>query len=391
MRRMKRILVITQMYPSGSTGTSVKTLHTLELLAEKGVHIDVVCPHYSKMVKVSIKNPRIHVYPFEKQTISKLSFPYLWRAWRLLFSWKPFRVVKLYDHHIRSKINTLMETRSYNYIFFDGFSTLQYASSYDTKNIYVDDEDIVDLLWKRSSSPGNIFLRLFFFVEWIKCQLYERLFFPRMARVWAISPNTKARLGRISRARVSIMPTIVGERRRVFNTTSSHIVFSGLLSWQENVVGLRWFLANCWMQIHQQFPHTKLYITGQMADEALATYTALFPNVVLTGFVKDLSSIYKQCAVAIAPIFINAGIKVKILTYLGFGLPVVANKEATWGMKSTRGIEVANKKDFANAIAQLLKQPKKRIRLSQQGRQNILAHHSKKTLFHFFATEGILS
>jgi polysaccharide biosynthesis protein PslH len=386
----KRILVITQMYPSGSTGTSVKTLRTLILLAKAGFTIDVVCPHYSKMIKVNMQTPRVRVYPFEKQTISKLSLSYLTRVWRIVLSWKPFRVAKLYDKKIEAKINQLYRKHDYNYIFFDGFSTVQYARSYDLRHVYIDDEDIVTLLWKRCLTTRNPLLKGFFFTEWIKCLWYERIFFPRMSRIWAISPNSLKRLRQITSAQSRLMPTIVQKQEHVFQPRAKHIVFSGLLSWQENVTGIVWFLQNCWPGIHKTFPTTKLYITGQLPDNAVISAAKNAPNVVLTGFVKDLKDIYKTSALAIAPIFINAGIKVKILTYLSYGLPVVANKEATWGMHSVAGVDLATKHTFTKRVLALLNNKTRRKMLSTQGHLNSKKHHSDEALQAFFAKEGIV-
>lgn len=386
----KRILLITQMYPSGSTGTSVKTLHTMRFLVKHGYTIDVCCPHYHKMIKIPLTIPRVRIFTFERQTISKLSFSYFFRAWKLLFFWKPFRVIKLYDGSLKNKISSLCHRHQYTQIFFDGFSTLQYAIAYDEKYIYIDDEDITDLMWRRWHDTPQHVLRIFYFIEWIKCLLYERVFIPRMSEIWAISPNSKLRLSRLTDKKVLLMPTIVPKQRNIFRTSSKHIVFSGLLSWQENVVGLRWFLRHCWPAIHDAAPQTKLYITGQMAQESLIKYVNSFPNTALLGFVPDLARIYQNCAIAIAPIFTNAGIKVKILTYLSFGLPVIANKEATWGMPSSDGIYISEKNQFTQNILGMLHNEPLRKRLSRDAQKNVQLHHSEKTLKSYFVKANIL-
>jgi len=385
-----RILIVTQMYPSGSTGTSVKTLYTIRFLAKEGFIIDICCPHYHKMVKIPLTISGVTIYPFEKQTTGKFSFAYLLRAWKSLFSWKPFRAAKLYDRVIDTTIQALRTQHRYDYIFFDGFSTIQYTKMLDESHIYIDDEDITDLMWQRTLTTPNYLLRIFYAIEWMKCLLYERIFFRRVKEIWAISPNTKKRLQTLSNAKTSLMPTIVPSHQNVFHNQSKHIIFSGLLSWQENVVGLKWFLANCWDTIHASLPDTHLYITGQMADQDFAQYIKMFPHVTLLGFIPNLTSVYNRCALAIAPIFTNAGIKVKILTYLSFGLPVVANAEATWGMTSTDGIILSEKNQFTDSIIHLLADQNLRTSLSKKGKNNMTLHHSEKSLRTFFTQRGIL-
>jgi glycosyltransferase involved in cell wall biosynthesis len=187
------------------------------------------------------------------------------------------------------------------------------------------------------------------------------------------------------------MPTIIPTQRSAFAIKSRHIVFSGLLSWQENVIGLQWFLTTCWPTINAACPKTTLYITGQMADPKLVKLAATCPNVVLMGFVPELRRIYRQCALAIAPIFINAGIKVKIITYLSFGLPVVANAEAVWGLIDTRGVVVTDKNHFTQSVIRVLQNVPLRKKLSSEGKKNVELHHSEKALRAFFVRAGVIS
>ncbi len=390
-KERKRILVITQMYPSGSTGTSVKTRSTLEYLAQKGYSFDVCCIHYAKMVKIDITNPHVRVFTVEKETTSKPSLAYLQKAWKLLFSVLPFRVIKLYDQKLKERIQVLQDSHQYAYIFYDGFSTLQYAQSFANNHIYIDDEDITDLVKKRFLTSSNILLKLFFLTEWFKCLIYERRLLKRMRQIWAISDYTKKRLERVSKVKTIRMPTIVPWKDSVFRSTSQHIVFSGLLSWMENVEGLRWFLVHCWYPIYQKFPQTKLIVTGQMIDKKFLTFITSFSNVHHVGFVDDLSSLYKTCALAISPIFINAGIKVKMLTYLSYGLPVISSIESTDGLSSNGGVVVTTKKHFAKKVIALLGDIKRRKSLSLAGRRNIKNYHSAAVLHQFFCKTGVLN
>jgi hypothetical protein len=385
-----RILMITQLYPSGSTGTSVKTRYTLETLTKYGFTIDVCCTHFEKMIKVDMKNPNIHFFTVPKETVSKLSLAYFKRAWVLLLSPIPFRVIKLYDQKLADQLDKLKRKHTYSFIFFDGFSTLQYTNTYADNNMYIDDEDITDLMWKRYKTTKNIFIKLFFLSEWIKCKRVEKIFFKNVAQIWAISKNTQARFKKISHAPVYRMPTIIPLQQNIFRPSSRHIVFSGLLSWLENTSGLVWFLENCWPTIHQAFPETILYVTGQMADPGLISYMSRFPGVQHVGFVPNLADIYKTCALAISPIFINSGIKVKVVTYLSYGLPVVSSTEATWGLESTEGIVSSSQKRFAASVCSILSDTSKRHKLSKMARHNIQTNHSEKVLLSFFKKKGII-
>ena len=107
-------------------------------------------------------------------------------------------------------------------------------------------------------------------------------------------------------------------------------------------------------------------------------------------FRSNLATVYQHCAAAIAPIFINKGIKIKVLTYLSYGLPTIAFEQTTWGMTSKNGVLVADPHNFVNQVNSLLANKKLRQQLSQAGRKNLDRYHSPKVLAKFFSETGML-
>ena len=132
----KKLLFITQVYPSAVTGTTVKTRHTIEYLLEEGFKVDVCCIHYPKMVKNEFKAKNLSIYTTEKNSIfSEFNIFYLLTIFKLLFSIIPVRVKKMYDSKLDKLANSLYEKNNYDYVFYDGFSTLQYLKTKSEKNI----------------------------------------------------------------------------------------------------------------------------------------------------------------------------------------------------------------------------------------------------------------
>lgn len=384
MKLKRKILIISQVYPSGATGTTVKTRNTILHLLRHGCDIDVCCVHNEKMVKNELSARGLRIYYVYTEILTKFTPRHIARALSLVFSPTPFRVEKLKSHKLAILISILTTQHSYDHVLFDGFSTLQYATKRDTRNIYIDDEDITDLLRRRYHEENNIFLKTFFAIEYWKCRWYEKKYLNRVSQIWAISQNSFDRLRTLSQAKNFFMPTLVSLQNNVFQKDSNNIVFTGLLSWAENRNGLIWFLKNHWSSILSEFPKTKLYVTGQLADKNLQTFLLSQNNIIYKGYVPDLATIYKHCALAVAPIQINAGIKVKILTYLSYGLPVVALRQATWGLTEQKGIISANESDFSLSVIKVLQDSQLRTTLSNEAQENIKNNHSNKILDEFF-------
>jgi len=387
--KVSHILIITQVFPSGLSGTTVKTRETIQYLLDKGYGVDVCCIHHPSMTTVAFKHPRLQMFIFEKNVLSYFSISYILRAFHLLFSFLPFRIKKMYDSRLEKKMHLLLDSLNYSAILFDGFSTLQYAKKYNNKYIYIDDEDITDLMWQRCQSSTNLLLKIFFFSEWLRCSFYEKKYLRFMNQIWAISTNTKQRLEKLTSAKTTIMPTIVKQQQNVFSSASKQIIFTGLLSWLENREGLKWFLEHHWAFINSKLPDVKLMVTGQMPDQELAIYLSKFPQVNLKGYVPDLAKVYQQSAVSIAPILINSGIKVKVLTYLSYGIPVIALKQTTWGMVELDGVVIGTEENFGQKVVDLLQNAQQRKLLSQAAVKNIYQNHSTLTLDKFFKQVSI--
>jgi glycosyltransferase involved in cell wall biosynthesis len=386
----KKILLITQMYPSGRTGTSVKTRNTIEFLQKKGFFIDVCCLHHASMIKNELSLPNVRVFFVERDIISRLTPTFALRVFSVLFSSLPFRVKKTFDRKLNVLISTLLTSTEYDYVFFDGFSTLQYATGFDKKNIYIDDEDISDLMMRRFKETKNPILKLFFLLEYYKCKNYERKYLNYMSQIWAICKNSAIHLALSTKRPIKVMPTPVQEQKNFFSPRSKDIVFTGLLSWMENINGLKWFLENCWDEILAQHKNTKLYVIGQRAEQPFIDYLQSYKNVVYLGYVERLEDVYKKCAMAIAPLLINCGIKVKVVTYLSYGLPVVGLPESVWGMNESKGVVIALADEFAQKTNSLLSNDQLRAKLSKEALQNIQKNHSQKALQTFFEKVRIL-
>jgi|GEM_PF-927407 len=393
---MARYLWLTQLYPSGLSGTSVKTKATLELLLKLGHQIDLVCIHHQSLLKPDMAWPvGLRIFVIEKAVFSLANFKYLLANFGLLFSLVPFRIKKMDSPQFRAVIKTLLSSQKYEAVLYDGYATLQYLTSTQAhfKNldqnqpsyIYIDDEDIADLMRQRYQRELNPVLRLFFWTEWQKCLVYERKWLKKIDQLWAISAQTLARLKKLTSAPARVMPTILPITAGVFNPRGQKLVFTGLLSWLENINGLSWFLNEVWPLVRLEHPKVELLVMGQMAKPEFVAELKKFSGVRLLGFVPDLKAYYRQAAAAIAPILINCGIKIKVVTYLSYGLPVITTTQSTWGLGSKGGILTGDTPvEFANAVNQVLASQVLRQKLSKAALATIKNFHSPAVLIKFF-------
>jgi len=95
--------------------------------------------------------------------------------------------------------------------------------------------------------------------------------------------------------------------------------------------------------------------------------TCTHPQIICLGYVEDIYSLLKSCDIAIAPMIRGGGTRLKILDYLGAGLPVIATKKGVEGIDLVSGDDalVVNNVDneFIHALTYLMgdKDERKRI------------------------------
>lgn len=98
------------------------------------------------------------------------------------------------------------------------------------------------------------------------------------------------------------------------------IIFYGAMSRKENVDAVIWFIENVFNKLDGSY---KFYIIGNKPDPILEKYKS--ENVILTGFVEDVSVYAKNALCFVVPLLQGAGIKVKVLEAFAMAVPVLTN------------------------------------------------------------------
>jgi glycosyltransferase involved in cell wall biosynthesis len=89
-----------------------------------------------------------------------------------------------------------------------------------------------------------------------------------------------------------------------------------------NADGLRWFAASVLPLIRASLPWVQVLVTGANPPDDLLQLSD--PNLRFVGYVHDLGGFYAERRVIIVPIRFGAGVKVKTVQALQYGVPTVA-------------------------------------------------------------------
>jgi len=111
---------------------------------------------------------------------------------------------------------------------------------------------------------------------------------------------------------------------------------------------------------------THLLVVGTVCERVEAPST---DRVTLAGFVDDIEPCFDAADVALNTVTTGSGSNIKLLEYLGRGLPTLATPFGTRGFEFTDGeqLRVAAAEDVPAAVADLFGAPAERRRLGKRG------------------------
>jgi succinoglycan biosynthesis protein ExoO len=123
-----------------------------------------------------------------------------------------------------------------------------------------------------------------------------------------------------------------------------------------NLDGLRWFIAEIWPRLQESRPSVTLDLVGDCGT-ALGRLPA---GIHRLGRVKNHSGILHRAMLAIAPLRVNSGLKIKILDYASHGLATVLTPDSLRGFAADPEapfLVAADPASFADAILSKLADP----------------------------------
>lgn len=147
-----------------------------------------------------------------------------------------------------------------------------------------------------------------------------------------------------------------------------NLAFIGGEGHYPNKMGLLWFIKDVWPLILKKTPGIILKVVGNWSKEFRKANQS--PQVQFTGFVESLDPIFKT-SIMVVPIKIGSGIKIKTITAMAKGNPIVATHhgaDAIPGLEEGKNMMITDDAVlFADKTVQLLENSTMRQAMSSAG------------------------
>jgi sugar transferase (PEP-CTERM/EpsH1 system associated) len=159
---------------------------------------------------------------------------------------------------------------------------------------------------------------------------------------------------------------------------ANSLVFCAKLDYFPNAQAILHFCENTLPLIWKQRPHVCLTIVGNNPPPSVCAL-ATDQRITVTGYVPDIRPYLGTASVALAPLLIAAGTQFKILEALAMGTPMVTTPRCCRALQTQHGVHLLaaeGSQAFADAVLQLLDDPRLAQQLGRAGRRFVTEHYS---------------
>lgn len=181
------------------------------------------------------------------------------------------------------------------------------------------------------------------------------------------------RLTHILKERIHVIPLAADPdeiKPLKLNRASKYILFLANMYYEPNSKAVELIANVIAPAILKKFPKIKFKFVGDCPKELKYKYES--SSFIFTGRIPDINDVFKDVRLCIAPIGEGGGMRVKVLTYMAAGLPVVSTSAGIAGIKHNGSVKVSDDMEiFVKEMIKLLSNQKMSIKLGKLCRELI--------------------
>ena len=229
--------------------------------------------------------------------------------------------------------------------------------------------DVSTKLYERSYQQNkNIFVKSYRYIDYLRWKSVEFKIINKFDKVISLTKEDKQYIyNKVNTSIAIVPPQIQFEECSINNGKNMNIIFIGSYNREPNINALEILIFNIFPKIQDEFPDLILTIVGKYLPLYLQKHINKNDNIIYKGFVENINNEISNALLMIAPIFIGAGLKMKIPHALSCGVPVITTSVGAEGIElnESEGLWVEN--DILKIISLAINLLKDKNSLIQKG------------------------
>lgn len=289
-----------------------------------------------------------------------------------LFSRLPFQVSYFHHGHAQRAFDEVINTFQPDHVLCQLVRTTEYVRDrYSLPKTL----DYMDTLSKGMERRTGNTLRPFRFLlkaETRRLIRYENLMFDLFDNQVIISAQDRDLLYHPDRDRMVVVPNGVDTTYFTPRSTEKKydLLFTGNMNYPPNIDSVLFLVHKVLPLVLAERPDVKLLIAGVDPDQRVRKLAVQYPQVTVSGWVKDIRDSYASAKIFVAPMQIGTGLQNKLLEAMAMGIPCITSDLANNAIVATPGEAILighEPEEYARHILHLLDHPEERERLARNG------------------------
>lgn len=291
----------------------------------------------------------------------------------------PAAVAARKKRSFRHAISSAVRSKRHDVVLFDNMAMWQYAGNVSSGVLRVGiAQDVLSQLWTRKAENWRGLCALAARVEARRLRTWETRTLRKLDLVCALSEKDSQLLSAPADGvrQCLLQPWFSRPSGTSFSTAAkkeNSIVFAGAFDRRENVNAAAFAAMEILPRIAAEVPQYEFHLVGAACGK-LSKQIVERPGVRVEGFVPDLQACLSGMQVALLPLRLGAGIKIKVLEAMAAGLAVVTTPVGAEGIEAQQGVHflVGNTaEELARHTIVLLQNPSLRAQMGERAREFI--------------------
>ena len=284
----------------------------------------------------------------------------------------PFQVAYFHHRPAQRKIDKVIANWRPDHVICQLVRTTEYVRHYYSLPKTLDYMDTLSKGMERRTESAPFYLRPLLRTETRRLIRHENLMFDQFDHSVIISAQDREYIYHPHRDRMVVIPNGVDTQH--FSPLPQEqrydLLFTGNMNYPPNIDSVLFLVQRILPLVRKKRPATTLLISGVDPSQSVRDLARSDPQIVVTGWVKDIRSSYAQARIFVAPMQIGTGLQNKLLEAMAMRIPCITSALANNAVGAPAGVAILignTPEEYADHILRLLDDEDERARIAMEG------------------------